>query len=99
MQNKIFVAFIALIIASAIHETMKRKGMYKQMTFDRLILTLAKLKSASVSGRAILRPLTKEQIDSFESFGVRLPDYDTLKPSVPKKRGRKPKQSAASNIG
>jgi transposase len=99
MQNKLFVAFIALVIASAIHETMKRKGMYKQMTFDRLILTLAKLKSASVSGRAILRPMTKEQIDIFESFGVRLPDYDTLKPSVPKKRGRKPKPPAANNIG
>jgi hypothetical protein len=58
------------------------------MTFDRHILTLAKLKSATVRGRVILRPMTKEQIDIFESFGVRLPDYDTLKPSVPKKRGR-----------
>jgi len=28
MQNKIFVAFIALVIASAIHETMRSKVMY-----------------------------------------------------------------------
>jgi hypothetical protein len=98
MQNKIFVAFIALIIASAIYETMRRNDLFKKMTFDRLILTLAKLKSASVGGRAILRPMTKEQTDIFQAFGVRLPDYSTLKPVEPKKRGRKPK-NAPSNIG
>ena len=91
MQNKIFVAFIALIMASAIHETMKRKNLYKRMTFQRLILTLAKLKSSTVNGKIILRPMTKEQTDIFKVFGVRLPDYDTLEPTVPKKRGRKPK--------
>ena len=99
MQNKIFVAFIALIIASAIHETMKRKGMYKRMTFDKLILTLAKFKSALVNGRTVLRPITKEQTDIFQVFGIRLPDYDTLKPSVPKKRGRKPKSATEGNLG
>jgi hypothetical protein len=95
MQNKIFVAFIALIIASAIHETMRNKGIYKRMTFQRLILTLAKLKSATVNGKEVLRPMTKEQTDLFKAFGIRLPDYDTLKPAVPKKRGRKPKPRAA----
>ena len=91
MQNKIFIAFIALIIASAIHETMKRKELYKNMTLDSLILTLAKLKSATVSGKEILRPMTKEQTDILKAFDIRLPDYDTLKPTAPKKRGRKPK--------
>ena len=91
MQNKIFMAFVALIITSAIHETMKRKGLFKCMTFDRLILTLSKLKSATVNGKMILRPMTKEQTDIFQAFGIPLPDYDTLKPITPKKRGRKPK--------
>jgi hypothetical protein len=90
MQNKIFVAFIALIITSAIHETMKRKNLFKRMTFERFILTLAKSKSATVNGNIILRPLTKEQTDIFQAFGIPLPDYDTHKPSAPKKRGRKP---------
>ena len=99
MQNKLFVAFIALIITSAIHEKMRRKGMYKRMTFDRLILTLAKLKSATVGGKTILRPVTKEQVDIFEIFGIALPDCGTLEPTEPKKRGRKPKQSTASDIG
>jgi len=38
MQNKIFVAFIALVITSAIHGTMKQKNLYKRMTFSKLIL-------------------------------------------------------------
>ena len=29
--------------------------------------------------------MTKEQTDIFKVFGVRLPDYDTLEPTVPKK--------------
>ena len=73
--------------------------MFKRMTFDRLILTLAKLKSAEIRGRAILRPITKEQADIFKAFSIRLPDYDTLKPATPKKRGRKPKKHAPDSIG
>ena len=95
MQNKTFVAFIALIIASAIRETMKRKNLFKRMTFDRLILILAKLKSATANDNTILRPLTKEQSDIFDAFGIAPPDCDTLKPSVPKKRGRKSKSNIA----
>jgi hypothetical protein len=94
MQNKTFVAFVALVIASAIYETMRRKDLFRRMTFDRLLLTLAKLKSATVGGRAILRPMTREQTDIFKAFGIRLPDYATLKPTEPKKRGRKPKNEA-----
>jgi len=26
-----------------------------------------------------------------ETFGIALPDFDTLKPAAPKKRGRKPR--------
>jgi hypothetical protein len=72
-QNKTFVAFIALILASHVHNTMKNKGLYKLMTFDRLFLTLAKLKSATVNGRRFLRPLTKQQKDLFRAFDIPLP--------------------------
>ena len=41
--------------------------------------------------------MTKEMTDIFNDFGIRLPDYNTLKPLVPKKRGRKPKLDA--NLG
>jgi len=96
MQNKVFVAFIALIIASAIHQAMKREGLFKGMTFDKLLLTLAKLKTATVNGKAILRPATKEQGEIFKAFGIRHPDYDTLMPKERKKRGRKPKAVASA---
>jgi transposase len=96
MENKIFIAFIALIITSAIHETMKKKDLFKYMTFDRLILTLAKLKSATVNGKTILRPVTKAQADIFEAFGILSPDIDKAKVSIPKKRGRKPKSRSVA---
>jgi len=91
MQNKIFVAFIALIIASSINGTMKEQGLFKRMTFDKLILALAKLKSATVGVKTILRPVTKVQSDILKAFDIKPPDYDTLEPPVPKRRGRKPK--------
>lgn len=91
MQNKIFVAFIALIIASAIYETMKRKDMFKSMTFDRLILTLAKLKSATYNGKTIMRPVTKEQMTIFKAFDIAPPNEYNPDQLPQKKRGRKPK--------
>lgn len=72
-ENKSFVAFIALILSSYIHNTMKDKQLYTRLTFDRLFLTLAKLKSVLIRGQHILRPLTKQQKDLFLSFGVPLP--------------------------
>ena len=96
MQNKVFVAFISLIIASAMHETMKRQNLYKKMTLERLILTLAKLKSATVNGKTILRPITKDQRDIFDAFGIAAPGADGKNPPAPKKRGRKPKSAPAA---
>jgi transposase len=93
MQNKVFIAFIALIIASAIHEIMRTRELFKHMTFDRLILTLAKLKSATLNGKTVLRPPTKEQADIFKAFGIPLPDEDAGRPKALKKRGRKPKST------
>jgi transposase len=72
-QNKTFVAFIALILASYIHNIMKEKELYKSITFDRLFLILAKLKCASINGQRILRPLTKQQKDLFKAFDIPLP--------------------------
>jgi len=72
-ENKSFVAFVALILSSYIHNTMKDEQLYGRLTFDRLFLTLAKLKSVFIKGHRILRPLTRQQKDLFELFGVPLP--------------------------
>jgi hypothetical protein len=60
------------------------------MTFDGLLLTMVKLKMAMANGKKILRPVTKEQSDIFKAFDIRLPNCNTFKVTVPKKRGRKP---------
>ena len=72
-ENKTFVAFIALILSSYIHNTMKDKQLYERLTFDRLFLILAKLKSLRIRDHHILRPLTRQQRDLFEAFGLPLP--------------------------
>jgi len=71
--NKTFVAFVALILSSHIHNVLKTQKLYKIMTFDKLFLTLAKLKSASISGHRFLRPLTKQIKDILKAFHVPVP--------------------------
>jgi transposase len=73
MRNKMFVAFIALTLVSFIHKVMKEKGLYRRMTMEKMFITLAKLKKATVNGRGILRPLTKEQRDIFIAFAIPRP--------------------------
>ena len=50
MLNKAFVAFVALILSSHIHNIMKEKQLYKHMSFDKLLIILSKLKAAYVKG-------------------------------------------------
>jgi transposase len=73
MRNKMFVAFMALTMLSSIHKVMKEKGLYRKMTMEKMLITLAKLKKVTVNGRDILRPLTKEQRDIFIAFGISRP--------------------------
>jgi transposase len=73
-DNKTFIAFIALILSSYVHNTMRENDMYKSMTFDKLFLTLAKLKSATIGDMKFLRPKTKQQKLIYDSFGIQYPD-------------------------
>lgn len=73
MQNKVFVAFIALILQSAIHTIMVEQKLYRTMTMRKMILTLSKLKVQMVQGVRILFPVTKEQRDIYEAFGFPQP--------------------------
>ena len=66
--NKTFVAFIALILSSHIHNVMRTKELYKIMTFDKLFIMFAKLKSATVSGHKIMRPVSKQIRDILKIF-------------------------------
>jgi hypothetical protein len=54
------------------------------------MLYLAKLKSATVNGKTIVRPVTKAQKDIFDAFNIYLPDMDKFF-HAPQTRERKPK--------
>jgi len=73
MENKIFAAFIGLIIMSYIHNVMVERGLYYHLTFKRLIHTLEKLRVQYINGNRILFPVTKEQSDIFQVFDIEIP--------------------------
>lgn len=73
MQNKLFVGFIALILMSWVHKNMSDKGMYKQMTFDKMMLILSKIKIAKINDQRILRPLTKVQKQILQQLDIDAP--------------------------
>ena len=66
------------------------------MVFDKLLITLEKLKVARVSGKTVLRPLTREQIYILSAFEIPAPNPVTLELLVAKKRCRKPKHADIS---
>jgi hypothetical protein len=73
VRNKLLIAFIALILLSCIHRVMKEKNLYKKMTINRLLLQLSKLKTVTIKGTKILRPLTKVQKEIFSHFSIPMP--------------------------
>jgi transposase len=73
MQNKVFISFIAPILLSHIHKVMLDKGLYKQMTMKKLLMTLTKLRIQEINGARILFPLTKVQKEIYKAFGIEEP--------------------------
>jgi transposase len=73
MMNKLFVAFIALILMSEIHRTMMEKRMYRSMTMKQLIRSLSKLRVQEIEGNRIIYPASKEQRTIFDAFDVDIP--------------------------
>lgn len=74
MINKLFVAFIALILMSEIHKTMMETGLYRSMTMKQLLRSLSKLRVQEISGRRIVYPASKEQKVIFDAFDVSIPE-------------------------
>ena len=72
--NKTFIAFISLILSSYIQKkTLKNCQKFSRLPLDRLFLILAKPKSVRIGRARILRPMTKQQNDLFEAFGISKP--------------------------
>jgi transposase len=73
MQGKTFVIFLALIIISHIHNIMKSKILYKDLTIKELIRIVSKLKILRIKNSTTLSPITKQQKEIFEAFDIKLP--------------------------
>jgi transposase len=73
MMNKLFAAFLSLILVSHIHGVMKEKDLYRKMTMEKLLMTMSKLKMVAINGHNILRPLTKDQMEILKAFSIPRP--------------------------
>ncbi|MBF0544695.1 MAG: transposase [Candidatus Riflebacteria bacterium] len=72
MQNKLFVGFIALIMMSHLHKVMSGKRLYKNLSMDKLLITLSKIKTARINGTRFIRPVTKEQREILAAFDLEM---------------------------
>jgi hypothetical protein len=73
MQNKVLVGFIALILLSHIHSVMLDHGLYKKMTAQQLLRTLARQRVQIINGERIMYPTSKIQKDIYAAFGIKPP--------------------------
>lgn len=73
MEGRLFVGFIALILLSELHSVMTKKKLYERMTMKQLIRTLSKLRLHVIGGVRVVAPVTKEQREIFDAFGVEPP--------------------------
>jgi len=75
LEGRIFIGFIALILQSHIHKTMKEKGLYKNFTREKLLCELKKIKRIQfASGKTIITEISKKQKEIFTAFAIPLPN-------------------------
>jgi transposase len=77
MRSKTFVAFLSLIIVSAIHNTMTVKNLYRLMSLKELVRKMEQLRVQYISSTRIVEPyrfpLTKIQKTILDAFGFDYP--------------------------
>ncbi|MDR3205314.1 MAG: transposase [Deltaproteobacteria bacterium] len=73
LQNKLFIGFIGLIVMVHIHKVMTDNNMYESMTLKTLIKTLERLRVQHIKGKKIVYPITAEQKNIFDAFGISYP--------------------------
>jgi transposase len=73
MQNKLFIGFIGLIVMARIHKVMMDNHMYENMTLKKLLKTLERFRVQYIKGQKVVYPITSEQKDIFDAFGISYP--------------------------
>ncbi len=59
MENKLFVAFLAISLQSAIHSVMDQHGLYKEQTMKQMLRTLGAYRVHTIAGQRIVQATTK----------------------------------------
>ena len=72
MQNKIFIGFVALIMLSEIHNVMLQHCLYRKWTMKQLLRIIGKRRVQKIGGLRVEAPLTKDQRDICDAFGLLL---------------------------
>ena len=72
MKGRLFIQFIALILASYIHKVMSEKDLFKIGSMSFILKELDLLNIVSITGtkKPIISELTKKQRDIFKAFGI-----------------------------
>jgi transposase len=80
LKCQMFIAFIALILSMAVHNTVSKNGLYngKIRTLDKVFKELYEIKTRMVNGRTVLLTTTKQQKELIESFGIRTAPLSAL---------------------
>ena len=79
MENKLFIAFISLILISEIYKCVKNSDLYKKYTLDDIFIEIWKLKKMSINSKLIYKPISKEIKDIFKACDIPLPSNDEIK--------------------
>ena len=74
MEGRLFVTFMALILSSWIHKTMREKDLSKKYTIEEVMYELKKLKIIELNNkRRVLTEITKTQKDLFKKLVNEVP--------------------------
>lgn len=77
-NGDLFIKFLALILYSAVENTMKEQELFKQYSVKEIMYELKKIKVVEMcDGKSYLTEITKRQKDIFKAFNVDIPVIDT----------------------
>ena len=71
-ENKIFIAFISLILLSHVHKIMTKHDLYKYYTMQGLFNKLENMRFITLGNKILTKPVTKAEKDIFNAFGVKI---------------------------
>ena len=75
MQGRLFVAFVALIVYSAINKIMKDHDVYQSFTFDEVMRELNKINIINLGDKKRYTEITKNQKYLLKLFKITLPSH------------------------